>query len=532
MQTEPFYPVGIQDFEKIRRMNALYVDKTALIYRLVHRSVNVFLSRPRRFGKSLLTSTIQCYFEGRKELFHGLKIEQLEQEWTVYPVFHFDLSQAKGLPIDQMEEAISDQLMSYEALYGSNEGAKNLGSRLSGLIHRAYEKTGQQVVVLIDEYDAPLLDVIHDDQQREEVRRMLRNFYTPLKSCDAYVRFVFLTGISMFSQVSIFSELNNLEIISRVGEYETICGITQQELLDNFQYGIKTLSQALQCSEDEAVSLLKDRYDGYHFCEESEGLFNPFSLLNAFKYKKLESYWFRSGTPTFLIEMLKKYRDNGASVLDHLEQKEPVVSESFESPIETQSDPTPLLYQAGYITIKGYEPRSGVFYLGIPNSEVRVGLLQNLLPLYAPVNAKSVQSVVARASESLKTGDYQQALTLFQSMLSGIPYMRGDAAILDDVEKTEAYYHRLFYFFFRMLYNEVYAEVRNALGASDITIFTPKFIYIFEIKIDASAETALRQIRQKEYAAPYLSDGRRVITVGINFSTQRRTIDDWKVGEE
>jgi hypothetical protein len=507
-------------------MNAVYVDKTALIYCLAHTSTAVFLSRPRRFGKTLLTSTLQRYFEGRKELFEGLAIEKLETEWTQHPVLRFDLSTAKGKPLAQIRESIGYQIQEFEEKYGITNIASALGDRLVTLIRTSHKQTGKKVVVLIDEYDAPILDVMHDDEKREDVRMLLREFYAPLKACDEHLRFVFLTGISMFSQLSIFSELNNLEIISKSSDYAAICGITERELLANFQYGIAQMATKYGISTDEMIVKLKDAYDGYHFCENSEGLFNPFSLLNAFKQNEIGSYWFRSGTPTALIEMLKKYQQDGLFDISDLESLDAVDASDFEAPLEMQSGPLPLLYQAGYLTIKDFDQESSVYTLAIPNSEVRVGLLKNLLPLYA--NIRNIQSVVSRTSTAFRKGDVAQAMQLFQSMLSSIPYMRGDQDILADAAKTEAHYHIIFYFFFRMLSNEVYAEIRNATGASDITIKTPKRIYIVEIKIDSSAEAALQQIGEKGYATPYLADGREVVKLGINFSTATRTVSDWK----
>jgi hypothetical protein len=531
MLNEPYYPIGIQSFEKLRSLNAVYVDKTELIYKLVHTSTSVFLSRPRRFGKSLLSSTLQCYFEGRKDLFEGLAMERLETEWTKYPVFHFDLSTAKGKPLADMREDISRQLIDFEEIYGIDDKDSALGTRLKTLIKQAYDQSGQKAVVLIDEYDAPILDVLHDDEKREEVRMLLREFYAPLKACDPYLRFVFITGISMFSQLSIFSELNNLKIISRNSEYASICGITEQELKDNFQYGINKMAESLGYTYDEMIIRLKDAYDGYHFSETSEGVYNPFSLLNSFYDNKVGSYWFQSGTPRFLVEMLKIFRQKRQFDISDLEPVTPFASQMFESPLELQIGPLPLLYQAGYLTIKGYNKAADVFYLGIPNSEVRVGLLQNLLPMFSEVTAGdaiAVRSVAACASAALLDGDTNQAMQLLQSLLASIPFMRGDSDILGDAEKTEAYYHRIFYFFFRMLYNEVNAEVRNSVGATDVVIKTPKYIYVVELKIDSSVDTALQQIEEKGYATPYLSDQRQLIKLGVNFSTATRTLSDWK----
>jgi hypothetical protein len=527
---EPYYPIGIQDFEQLRSLNAVYVDKTDLVYKLVHTSTSVFLSRPRRFGKTLLTSTLQRYFEGRKELFEGLAMGRLEKEWTKYPVLHFDLGNVKSEDIANVKDGLSRLLRQYEAIYGRDEESLSISSRMADLITHANAQTGQKVVVLVDEYDAPILDVMHDEEKREEVRKLLREFFSSLKSCYQSLRFVFLTGISMFSQLSIFSELNNLKIISRSSEYATICGITEQELKDNFQYGIDKMAKSLGYSYDETIVRLKDAYDGYHFCEDSEGVHNPFSLLNAFCDNKLGSYWFKSGTPRFLIEMLKKFRQKRQFDISDLEPKMPFASQMFESPLEMQVGPLPLLYQAGYLTIKGYNQAADVFYLGIPNSEVRVGLLQNLLPMFSEVTAGdaiTMRSVAACASAALLEGDVNQAMQLLQSLLASITFMRGDKDILGDAEKTEAYYHRIFYFFFRMLYNEVNAEVRNSVGATDVVIKTPKYIYVVELKIDSSADVALQQIEEKGYATPYLSDPRQLIKLGVNFSTATRTLSDW-----
>jgi hypothetical protein len=528
---EPYYPVGIQDFEQLRSLNAVYVDKTDLVYKLVHTSTSVFLSRPRRFGKTLLTSTLRCYFEGRKELFEGLAMERLETEWTKYPVLHFDLGNVKSNDIANVKDGLSRLLRQYEAIYGRDEESLSISSRMADLITRASAQTGQKVVVLIDEYDAPILDVLHDEEKREEVRKLLREFFSSLKSCYQRLRFVFLTGISMFSQLSIFSELNNLEIISRRSEYASICGITEQELKANFRYGINKMAESMSYSYDEMIIRLKDAYDGYHFCEAAEGVFNPYSLLNSFKSNKLDNYWFQSGTPRFLVEMLKKFQQKRQFDISDLEPKTPCSPQMFESPLEMQIGPIPLLYQAGYLTIKGYNKAADVFFLGIPNSEVRVGLLQNLLPMFSEVTAGdaiAMRSTAACASAALLDGDASQAMQLLHSLLASIPFMRGDKDILGDAEKTEAYYHRIFYFFFRMLYNEVNAEVRNSVGATDVVIKTPKYIYIVELKIDSSADTALQQIEKKGYATPYLSDPRQLIKLGVNFSTATRTLTDWK----
>jgi hypothetical protein len=523
----PIYPIGIQSFSELRKMNCVYVDKTELIYRLTHTSKFVFLSRPRRFGKSLLSSTLRCYFEGRKELFTGLAMERLETDWTQHPVLHFDLSNPRNVEVEDLERALSLKLDDYEDIYGRNEREVKLGERLRGLIKRAYAKSGQKVVVLIDEYDSQILDVIHREKDVDAVRHIMRDFYSPLKELDEYLRFVFFTGISMFSQLSIFSELNNLNIISNDREYASICGITEQELLDNFQEGIEKMAEEYECTKDEMVAKLKSSYDGYHFSKYSEGLYNPFSLLNALSRKELGSYWFASGTPRALIEMLKIYQRQGKFTPEMLDSIQPVPVSKFQTPLEMQTGPMSLLYQSGYVTITDYDADDDLYYLGIPNSEVRVGLMQNLLPLYVDVDSSDVEGTVARTSAALRKGNVDKAMKLLQSLLASIPFMKGDKDILGDAEKTEAYYHRIFFFFFRMLHNEVTAEVRSAKGATDVVVKTPKYIYVIEIKINATPEAALQQIEEKGYATPYLTDGRELVKLGVNFSTDTRTIDRW-----
>jgi hypothetical protein len=529
MNIKPYYPVGIQSFEAIRTLDAVYVDKTDLIYQLTHTSKSVFLSRPRRFGKSLLSSTLQCYFEGRDELFAGLAMARLEKSWSAHPVLHFDFSTAKSQSLEQAVNDISDQMENLERKYGLEKGNKNLGRRLKALILAAHEQSSQSVVVIVDEYDAPILELLGDEEKRTSLLHTLREFYSPLKACDDYLRFVFITGISTFSQMGIFSEMNNLDVISRTDEYATLCGITLQEIRDNFQYGIDELSQKWGCPAEEVLERLRVNYDGYHFSDHSEGVFNPFSLLKAFKDAKIDSYWFQSGTSTYLVNTLKRYAEEGKFNLDMVNERRNVVASTFNTPIEAMSGPIPLLYQSGYLTIKDYNAEDDVYTLDVPNAEVRVGLMENLLPLYTNVSADDFKGSTSLASTCLRKGDCNGALEYLQSLLASIPFMRGDADILADAEKTEAYYHRLFYFFFRMLKNEVFAEVRNAVGACDIVAFTSQYIYIIEIKIDADPQVALNQITEKGYAKPYLTDDRQIIKVGVSFSTKTRTIEDWKI---
>jgi hypothetical protein len=527
MSEQPNYPVGIQSFAVIRQTNAVYVDKTDLVYKLTRQSKYVFLSRPRRFGKTLLASTLQFYFEGRKELFTGLAIDSLETEWTAYPVLRFDFSTPKGVPACDLSRALALKMHDYEELYGRNELEKTVGERLNGIIRRAFQKTGKPAVVIIDEYDAPVLEALNNDAEIELVRKVMRDFYSPLKACDDYLRFVFITGISTFSQLSIFSELNNLNIITDYDEYASICGITLQELRDNFQPGIKALAERENCTPDEAVEILRNQYDGYHFSKQMVDIFNPFSLLKAFDSGNVQDYWFQTGTPAFLLQMLSAHKTDWHFSIEDIEATKPVSLSRFNSSLERQSGPIPLLYQSGYLTIKKYIPDYDLYVLGVPNTEVRVGLLMNLLPLYSDVDPEDALDATKTISSYLRNGDPDAALHHVQALLSSIPFMRGDRDILRDAEKTEAYYHRLIFIIFKMLHRQVSAEVRSAKGAADIVVETNKYVYIIEIKLDASAEEALRQINEKNYAAPYLADGRKVTKVGVNLSCKERTITSW-----
>ena len=377
-QQQKFYPVGIQTFSEIIGKNYLYIDKTGYVYRMTHSaSKYMFLSRPRRFGKSLLASTLHSYFQGRKELFKGLVIEKLETEWMSYPVFHFDMSLAKHVDRERLESMLNIQLYRYEEIYGRLDGEVMLNDRLTGLIQRAYQQTGKQVVVLIDEYDAPLLDVMHEDKNLPILRNVMRNFYSPLKACDPYLRYVFLTGITKFSQLSIFSELNNIKNISMDEPYAAICGITEEEIKEQMSYDLGLLAEKMQITRDEVLAKLKENYDGYHFTWPSPDIYNPFSLFNAFNDGKFNSYWFGSGTPTYLIEMLNKF-----GVLPSEIGGIEAVAAEFDAPTERMTNITPLLYQSGYITIKGYDSVFDIYTLDIPNKEVRIGLMRNLIPSY------------------------------------------------------------------------------------------------------------------------------------------------------
>ncbi|WP_165157481.1 ATP-binding protein [Parabacteroides sp. ZJ-118] len=512
------YPIGIQTFSEIREGDYVYADKTDLVYRLTHSdSKYIFLSRPRRFGKSLLTSTLRSYFEGRKELFEGLAIDQLEKEWTSHPVLHFDMSTAKHTDKEDLILELERKLIDYEVRYGRGEGEIKVNQRLEGLIKRAYEQTGQKVVVLIDEYDAPLLDVVHEEKDLPLLRNVMRNFYSPLKACDPYLRFVFLTGITKFSQLSIFSELNNIKNISMLPEYATLCGITEEEMREQMGEGIDRLAVNLGITPEEALKSLRQNYDGYHFTWPSPDIYNPFSLLNALADGRIDSYWFGSGTPTYLIEMLRKFH-----VIPQEIGNQECVAADFDAPTERMASITPLLYQSGYITINSYSAFSGLYQLDIPNREVRIGLMRSLLPNYVQRPAE-LNTLVAKMAEKIYNGDMEGALRLMRTVLSTIPYCENT--------HYEGHYQQLLYVIFTLLGNYVDVEVRTPKGRVDMVLCTPSALYVIELKLDQSADAAMEQIDLKEYPERFALCGLPVVKVGINFSTEKRTIEGWKIEE-
>jgi hypothetical protein len=531
MERAPKYPIGIQNFENIRLSGYVYVDKTALIYKLTHSFENVFLSRPRRFGKTLLTRTMQCYFEGRKELFTGLAMEKLETEWISHPVLRFDFGGLKIASANELKESLGAALKSYEDVYGSDPDEKSIGVRFAGLIRRAYRKTGQRAVLLIDEYDAPMLEVLLKPDLIEDVRMVMRSFFSQIKPSSDYLRFVFLTGISTFSQLGMFSELNNLKDITERDDYADICGITLQELKDNFSYGLNQFAAKENCTADEVVDMLREHYDGYHFTSAMVDIFNPYSLLNAFDDCKISDYWFQTGTPTLVVDMLKEHRGQWKFDIEEIDGTEPISLSDFNTPLEQANDPIPFLYQAGYLTIKSYDREYDSYILGVPNTEVRLGLVKNLIPLYSSMSAKDAFNTAKNMSVALCKGDYDMALRYAQSFIAGIPYLPGDKEILADTIRSEAYYHKIFFIIFSLLHNGARAQVRQAIGMPDVVIHTPNYIYIIEIKLNSTSEAALQQINNKQYAAPYLTDGREIVKLGVNFSTETRTINEWKRGE-
>ena len=514
-------PVGIQTFEKIIDNDMLYIDKTEYIWNLIHLSNYIFLSRPRRFGKSLLVSTIQSYFEGRKDLFKGLFIETVEKEWTQYPVLRFDMSTAKHCNKEELELELSSKLTGYEAIYG--KGAPDQikpNQRLQGLIERAHAMTGKQVVILIDEYDAPLLDVVHRDEDLVELRQVMRNFYSPLKASDPYLKFVFLTGITKFSQLSIFSELNNLKNISMDPNFGAICGITKEEVLTKMQDYIEQLAVANEWTNDEAVDQLTKQYDGYHFTWPSSDIFNPFSLLNAMQDKRLDCYWFASGTPTYLVEMMRKFNTLPAD-LTKMEGS----AYDFDAPTEGMTTIMPLLYQSGYITIKDYDKQFGSYTLSIPNKEVRIGLTRALVPAYVNTSPLVAGNTARNMARCLVKEDIDGMLKLLQTFLSTIPYCN-DA-------NSEGHYQQVLYIIFTLLsdyFTDV--EVHTPRGRVDMVMRSSGTIYLFELKLNKDAATAMEQINLKDYASKFALCNLPIVKVGINFDSEQRTITDWEIAPQ
>ena len=514
------YPVGIQTFSNLREGNYLYVDKTKYIVDFRSKGMKyIFLSRPRRFGKSLFASTLQAYFEGRKELFEGLAIADYEKEWTTHPVLHFDMSGAKHFNEQELKDYLDYILQPYEKLYGEGKGENTPNTRLIGLVTRAYKQTGQKAVVIIDEYDAPLLDVVHEEDNLQQLRRIMQNFYSPLKMLDPYLEFTFITGITKFSQLSIFSELNNLDNISMLDQYSAICGISLTELTTVMRPDVEGLGRALGLSYEECLDQLRQYYDGYHFSEHSEDVFNPFSLIKALNAQKVGSYWFGSGTPTFLLKQLEKFHVDLTSL-----ERQDVVLSSFDLSPEEMTDALPLLYQSGYLTIKNYDPLFQQYTLGIPNKEVRDGLLNSLVPRYVNPRRTDNDAFLLGFCKAVYRGDIEDALEHMRTYMATIPY---------DLENhTEKHFQTIFYLMFSFLNIYIRTEVKSAVGRADAVMHMPDTIYVFELKVDKSADEALQQIDDKGYMLPYHKEGKRLVKIGISFDSKKRTLAEWKIKEE
>ncbi|MGM9813185.1 MAG: AAA family ATPase [Muribaculaceae bacterium] len=509
-------PVGIQTYEKMVESGCLYIDKTEYIYKMVNYSNYIFLSRPRRFGKSLLVSTLQAYFGGKKELFKGLYIDSVEKDWTEYPVLKFSLASAKHTDVEQLKRFLSTMLEREEKKWGITTPKIDPNDRLHELILTAHEQTGKQVVVLIDEYDAPLLDVSHQGALLSEMRQVMRNFYSPLKDCDPYLRFVFITGITKFSQLSIFSELNNLRNISMLPEYAAICGITEDEIRTQMSDYLDVFARARNKTREEVLSALKRQYDGYHFAMPSPDIFNPFSLLNALLDKAIKSYWFESGTPTFLIEKLKEF-----NVLPSMLKPTMTMASAFDAPTESMTSVIPLLYQSGYFTIKDYNEPADLYTLDIPNQEIRIGLMQSLLPNYVQIDTYKGVTTVAEMYLALLKDDLDEMLRLLQAYLLTVPQC--------DNTNYEGHYQQLLYVIFSLLGRYVDVEVRTSNGRVDMVMDSGKALYLFELKLNKSAEAAMNQINLKDYPSRFALSGLPIVKVGINFDLERHTLEDWKI---
>lgn len=511
------YPIGIENFEDLINGGFIYVDKTEFLYRMTKHKGYFLLCRPRRFGKSLFLSTIEAFFEGKRELFEGLAITKYDYDWEPTPVLHLNLVTMDASSPESLENSLDTQFRKWEAKYGITEIAKNLTDRFGTIIETAYNKTGRQVVILIDEYDKPLVSHIYDEDIKDKFRSILKPIYSNLKGRDKYIRMGLLTGVSRFSRLSIFSDINNLHDISFSEDYAAICGITEEEMLANFQYGIQKLAETNNLTYDEAVASLKANYDGYHFTEHCPDIYNPFSLLSALQESKVDNYWFATGTPTFL---LKAAISEDEAIIDFLSTEAP---QGTLSQIDAYSDdPVPLMFQTGYLTIKGYDPDLETYMLGVPNREVEHGIFNGLLPLCSHMSARKSANFINKFVSLLRSGRPEDFLEQLQSFLADIPY---DLT----AKKPEIYFENNLYIIFKMLGFSVQTEYRTSRGRIDILITTPKYIYVIELKLDGSADDALRQIDEKGYATPFTADSRQLYRIGINLSSSTHTLTDWLI---
>lgn len=513
-------PIGIQSFEKLRREEYVYVDKTELIYQLASMSTPYFLSRPRRFGKSLLLSTLEAYFLGKRELFNGLAMERLETEWATHAVLHLDLNAERYDTVENLQQSLEGQLVEWENQYGREDYAKTCSQRFLGIIKSACKQTGRGVVVLIDEYDKPLLNNLHDEALQEKFRDILRAFYSVLKTADPWLRFVFITGVTKFAQVGVFSTLNQLLDISFDLGYSTLCGLTLQEIEAYFKPELQFLGKANRQTYEETLARLTQMYDGYHFTwGDVPGMYNPFSVLNVMRSFRYENYWFATGTPTFLVEMLEK-TDYDLRELEGMQ----VIAESLSDDRADVDNPIPMMYQSGYLTIKGYNESRRWYTLGFPNDEVRYGFWNFIVPFYTSVSSTKASFYIGKFDDELEAGDVDAFLTRLRSFFGSIPYELND--------RTECHYQTIFHIVFTLLGQYTESEVHSAKGRADTVVKTKSFIYIFEFKLFETAENALRQIDEKGYALPYTHDGRRIIKVGVEFSTEERNISRWLIAED
>ena len=510
------YPIGIQNFEKIRREGFAYVDKTAWIYQMASEGSYYFLSRPRRFGKSLLLSTMEAYFSGRKELFRGLALERLEQEWTAYPILHLDLNVEKYDSAEALYGILNGYLSRWEEQYGRADYETTPHARFMGVVRRAFEQTGRPVVILVDEYDKPLLQSIGNKELQESYRMTLKAFYGVLKSCDRYIRFAFLTGVTKFGKVSVFSDLNNLEDITMLAQYSSVCGISEDELHQYFDSSVEALAQANGMTKEECYGQLKKDFDGYHFSLNTPGMYNPFSVLNTLKNQAFNDYWFETGTPTFLVYQLQKTN----YPLEEMTTEE-LTADTLNSIDIMDENPLPLLYQSGYLTITGYDTRFQAYQLGFPNREVEEGFVKYLVPFYSPNKTEKSQVFVRNFVRDLETGNAEGFMRRIETFFAG-----GDYQVAG---RAELYFQNVLYVLFKLLGFYVDVERHTTDGRMDILIQTADYVYILELKIDQSAAVALQQIEDKQYAAPFANDGRKIYKIGVSFSSETRRVVEWRV---
>ena len=517
METLQNLPIGIQDFESLREDGYLYVDKTEQMWRLTHTGRYYFLSRPRRFGKSLLMSTIKAYYQGKKELFEGLYVSTVEKEWNAYPIMHLDLNTQKYDCKEALDDKINVFLESQEQLYGRIPSETSFGMRFEGVIRRAHEKTGRRVVILVDEYDKPLLQAIGNPELQDEYRSTLKGFYGALKSGDGSIQFAMLTGVTKFGKVSVFSDLNNLKDISMSEQYYDICGISEKELLDNFSTFIEALAAKHQLTREECLAKLRLQYDGYHFETNTPGMYNPFSLLNALQDGTFKSYWFETGTPTYLVQLLQEHEYN----LEEMANAD-VTADVINSVDIASSDPIPVIYQSGYLTIKDYDQRFESYTLGFPNKEVEEGFVKYLLPWYSDKmrggrSAFDIRQFVI----DVETGRVEQFLQRLRSLFADTPY--------ELIRNLENHYQNVLWILYKLCGFYTRAEYHTSQGRIDLCVQTPKYCYVMEFKLDGTAEEALEQISEKNYTLPFEQNGQTVTRIGMNFSKETRNIERWVI---
>ena len=509
------YPIGIQNFEKLRKSGYLYVDKTELIYRLVKRGSYYFLSRPRRFGKSLLISTLEAYFQGKRELFQGLAMEELEKEWVQHPIFHLDLNIEKYDSLESLGNILNDNLTRWENVYGREASEVSFPLRFAGVIRRAHEQTGQRVVILVDEYDKPMLQAIHNEELQQEFRNTLKPFYGVLKTMDGDIKFALLTGVTKFGKVSVFSDLNNLNDISMDNRYVALCGMTGEEIHRYFEADLRELASAQKMTYQETCDRLKESYDGYHFVENSEGIYNPFSVLNTFDKMKFGSYWFETGTPTYLVELLKQNHYN-LEQMAHEETNSEVLNSIY-----ADESPIPVIYQSGYLTIKDYDEEFGNYTLGFPNREVEEGFIKFLMPFYTNVDKVESPFEIQQFVKEIRNGKPDAFLRRLQSFFADTPY--------ELIRDLEVHYQNVLFIVFRLVGFYVKAEYHSSEGRVDLVLQTDRYIYVMEFKLEGTPEEAIRQIEEKHYTRPFEADSRQLFKIGINFNNKTRNIEKWIV---